>query len=155
MQPGTHGEIRPPRRHPTVSTTAADGSSLRSISDPLLVFQKAFWRRPENEDIMLHAERREWSTKVDGVRHWQWFIACRLGPKMLDWLDTHPFSLSRSEVAADSGFPSSIAAQGPVPAWFPPDHKGSEIRGSGSGNPEWIIGAGLKTALRHGFRGRI
>ena len=94
MQPGTYGKIRPPRRpsrHPTVSTTTADGSSLRSISDPLTVFQKAFWRRPEDEDLMLHAERREWSTKADVVRHWQWFIACRPGPEMLDWLAPIPF----------------------------------------------------------------
>jgi len=41
---------------------------LNTSTDPTLVFQKAFWRRPDSHDKILHAERREWSEQGKGSK---------------------------------------------------------------------------------------
>lgn len=99
----------PPPPKPATTTATADGMTLVTATDPTLVFQKAFWRRPASDDKILHAERREWSTG-DGVRKWQWFIAVSPGPQLLDWLKTNPFSLATQKSATGFEHP---------PEWFP------------------------------------
>jgi hypothetical protein len=55
----TQKTTRPPESlHPP-----SDQLVLKTLTDPTLVFQKAFWRRPESDDKILHAERREWFEK--------------------------------------------------------------------------------------------
>ena len=82
-----------------------------TVTDPALVFQKAFWKRPSPEDQILHAERREWQDK-DGLSKWQWFIAVKPSPALVDHLITdNAFMLAprsgRREHADDP------------PKWFP------------------------------------
>lgn len=48
----------------------SDTSPTTTLSDPVAVFQRAFWKRPAADDKILHAERREWSG-ADGVQKWQ------------------------------------------------------------------------------------
>lgn len=91
-------------------TQAPDGVTLTTLTDPAQVFQKAFWRRPTSEDLILHAERREWSTSADGVKQWRWFLAVNPGLALRDWLASNPFSLTQT-VAPDN--PAM------APAWFP------------------------------------
>jgi hypothetical protein len=95
---------------PAASTLAqaSDGMTLTTITDPVLVFQKAFWRRPARDD--LNAERREWSTSADGVRQWRWFLAVKPGPALREWLAGNPFSLGETSSPADLDS---------APAWFP------------------------------------
>lgn len=82
-----------------------------TVTDPALVFQKAFWKRPTAEDQILHAERREWQDK-DGLSKWQWFIAVKPSPALVDHLITdNAFML-----APRSGRPEHADD---TPKWFP------------------------------------
>ena len=91
-------------------TQASDGMTLTTITDPVLVFQKAFRRRPARDDLILHAERREWSTSAEGAKQWRWFLAVKPGPALRDWLASNPLSLARTVV------PDHPAM---APGWFP------------------------------------
>jgi hypothetical protein len=104
---------------PVTSSIAEDGSSVFSIQDPKVVFKKAFWRHPGEDDQILHAERREWST-ADGVGRWQWFIEVHPGTAMKEWLVTNPFSLApaRSDVEISGGG---------APPWFTISKPGRKI----------------------------
>jgi len=77
--------ILPDRRVSGILTEPAAPTS--TVRDPALVFQKAFWKRPTPEDQILHAERREWQDK-DGLSKWQWFIAVKPSPALVDHLIT-------------------------------------------------------------------
>jgi hypothetical protein len=59
------------------------------------VFQRAFWRRPSEQDQIVHAERRHWvDIDTDGVEKWQWFIEVKPGADFTAWLlTTNPFDL--------------------------------------------------------------
>jgi hypothetical protein len=86
-------------------------SPTSTVTDPAVVFQKAFWKRPTPEDRILHAERREWQDK-DGLSKWQWFIAVKPSPALVDHLiSDNAFMLTprsgRREHADDP------------PKWFP------------------------------------
>ena len=77
-------------------TSAAHGSHppASTVTDPAIVFQKAFWKRPTSEDQILHAERREWQSQ-DGLSKWQWFITVKPGPALVAHLITdNAFMLS-------------------------------------------------------------
>ncbi len=108
---------------PVISTATADGMHLTTATDPTLVFQRAFWRRPASDDKILHAERREWSTD-DGVQKWQWFIAVSPSAQLLDYLETNPFSLvtTRSTGVLDQS-----------PKWFPGPSSDFEIHRNAEG----------------------
>jgi hypothetical protein len=81
-----------------------------TVTDPAQVFQKAFWKRPTAEDQILHAERREWQDK-DGLSKWQWFIAVKPSPALVDHLITdNAFML----VKAAKPLPTDL------PEWFQP-----------------------------------
>jgi hypothetical protein len=86
------------------------------------VFARALWRRPQPEDVIKNAERREWSD-ADGVTRWDWFLEVQPGPALRTWLDTNPFSLHKSE----SPTPSIPPAEAPRPEWFPKEAATFEV----------------------------
>jgi hypothetical protein len=50
--------------------------TLAVKTDDADIFRRAFWRRPDPGDRILHAERREWTRDVSqGISQWQWFLA--------------------------------------------------------------------------------
>jgi hypothetical protein len=78
-------------------------------TDPVKVFQQAFWKRPTEDDQILHAERREWLDR-HGVSRWQWFIAVKPGPALIKHLrEDNAFGLQKVR--------QPVAAVG-APAWF-------------------------------------
>ena len=108
-------------KHPEIPQSVSDQLVLNTSTDPRLVFQKAFWRRPESDDKILHAERREWSEQGKDVREWQWFLAVQPSSGLSEWLQTNPFSLSPSTE------PLKYNGAAPKPDWFPNDFSGFEI----------------------------
>ncbi len=124
----------PPAPKVAVITTTADGMSLATHTDPALVFKKAFWRHPTSDDNILHAERREWSAE-DGVRKWQWFIAVEPGPKLLDWLETNPFSLATTR---------SVGEFERQPDWFPEPSADFHIQQNAEGRLTLMLSADRK-----------
>ena len=130
---------------PIITTVIDDGMKLTTNTDPTQVFQKAFWRRPTSDDQILHAERREWSAE-DGVQKWQWFIAVRPGPQLLEWLDTNPFSMAISSSANEIEKP---------PQWFPNSPKDLTIHKNTGGSFVLMLSSDRKnlyaTDSGHGF----
>ena len=106
---------------PEIPQSVSDQLVLNTSTDPTLVFQKAFWRRPDSDDKILHAERREWSEQGKDVRKWQWFLAVQPSPELAEWLQTNPFSLS------PSAEPLKYKEAAPKPDWFPNDFSGFDI----------------------------
>lgn len=53
--------------------------------DPAEIFKKAFWKHPNANDKILHAERREWSGD-EGVKKWQWFLVVEPSPELVKYL---------------------------------------------------------------------
>lgn len=105
-------------------------------TDPLVVFQKAFWRRADPRDLILHAERREWGTATTGIKRWQWFIAVKPGPALRDWLGGNPFLLADTKSPADLDAP---------PAWFPKPSKEFIIQQKPEGGLTLIWSADLQS----------
>lgn len=90
-----------PKADPTHPSDLSDGPKqpppTTTLTDPITVFQKAFWKRPTSEDHILHAERREWQSQ-DGLSKWQWFISVQPSSAIVDHLITNnAFMLRRSE----------------------------------------------------------
>src|SRR6187397_2142386 len=75
--PSTKGESKPPAAIPEEPQTRR----VVVLTDPLKIFQKAFWRSPNANDQILHAERREWPGE-DGVGKWKWFIVLQPSPEL-------------------------------------------------------------------------
>jgi len=99
----------PPAEHPE-----APGTTLQTTRDAEEIFRRAFWRDPAPEDLILHAERREWHSETDGVRRWQWFIEIEPGPAFHDWFFIeNPFRLAPADP------PPPLAEAATAPAWFP------------------------------------
>jgi len=79
------------------------------VTDPVAVFQRAFWRTPTAADQIVHAERHEWSD-AEGVTKWQWFIEVKASPELLKHLrDDNAFGMISSKSAKVSS---------EKPAWF-------------------------------------
>ena len=93
---------------PSVAVLKVDAPT-KIENDPVKIFQRAFWASPTSEDMILHAERREWSG-ADGLEKWQWFLVVKPSPALLKrLLDDNAFGL----------FPAaSAAAIGNAPDWF-------------------------------------
>ena len=83
--------------------------------DPAVVFEKAFGKRPSNDDQILHAERLEWKD-ASGISKWQWFITVEPSKALLDHLITqNAFSLTpvkntKNNPEAPKWFPGSKAS---------------------------------------------
>src|SRR5687768_14837771 len=87
---------KPPATEPVAVLSSpkpnADGVGVER--DRVMVFQRAFWRRPAPADRILHAERRQWQTSGGAVEKWQWFIAVEPSAAFRDWLlKENPFQL--------------------------------------------------------------
>jgi len=69
------------------------------LNEPVKIFQKAFWRSPNDADKILHAERREWPGD-DGVGKWQWFIVVQPSPELLKYIrEDNAFGLTQAKSA--------------------------------------------------------
>ncbi|MEO0447121.1 MAG: hypothetical protein AAF191_13695 [Verrucomicrobiota bacterium] len=92
--------------------------------DPVEVFQSAFWRRPGEQDEILHAERRHWLDEGE-VSKWQWFLEVRPSQELVHYLrDRNAFSLSPLEAGR-------FVAH--APQWFRYPSEGATAFGVSSG----------------------
>ncbi len=120
----------PPAAPPSAATVAAEpaapatldtppAETLRIVTEPADVFQRALWRRPAADDVILHAERREVAATADQtVKTWAWFLAVQPGAELRAWLATNPFALH------DVPNPAPLPTGEGIPAWFPRDLTG-------------------------------
>lgn len=94
---------------PVEKEAAVEAPPTTTLTDPVEVFQKAFWRRPAADDRIRHAERQEWKDDT-GVSLWRWFIVVKPSPELVKYLrETNPFNL----VATNAANPVKDA-----PKWF-------------------------------------
>lgn len=85
------------------------GAPTKMVTDSAEIFKRAFWRRPGDDDQILHAERHEWSD-ADGLRRWQWFLVVKASPQLIkDLRDDNAFGL----VSGSAG-----SANPEAPDWF-------------------------------------
>lgn len=116
----------PPQEVPAAPGPPASPPPTSTDTDAKEVFQRAFWRRPAGDDIILHAERREWSGP-DGVDRWQWFIAIKPSAAFKEYLiGQNPFSLV--DAREDVDLPSDR-----IPEWFPKSPQSFRTRQSADG----------------------
>ena len=106
---------RPEPPTPSVAWVDTEDAQLKLQLNQNEVFQRAFWRRPGEQDQIVHAERRHWLDEASGgVEKWQWFIEVKPSADFAAWLfNENPFEL----VTVPAGTPGSeIAAR---PDWMP------------------------------------
>lgn len=107
------------RRLHSVESTAApakpshiawrQGAPTKTVTDSAEIFKRAFWRRPGNDDQILHAERHEWSD-AEGLQRWQWFLVVKASPELIkDLRDDNAFGLVPA---------SSVSSNRESPDWF-------------------------------------
>jgi len=85
------------------------GPPSATVTDSDEIFSRAFWRRPGNDDHILHAERHEWRD-ADGLQRWQWFLVVRASTELIKHLrDDNAFGLGRA---------SSAPVVSEAPGWF-------------------------------------
>jgi hypothetical protein len=85
------------------------GPPTKMVTDAEEIFKRAFWRRPENDDELLHAVRHEWND-ADGLQRWQWFLVVKASPKLIkDLRDDNAFGLVPG---------SSVSRNPEAPNWF-------------------------------------
>lgn len=102
-----HGKPQPSA---TVAASAWDGDPpTLSVTDAGEIFKKAFWRRPDAEDELLHAVRHEWSDE-GGLLRWQWFLVVKASPGLVRYL--------RDENAFGLVVGSSAVEDTRAPSWF-------------------------------------
>jgi hypothetical protein len=102
-EPSAAAESEPPPSEPEVLVLKTEGPE---------VFRRAFWRRPSEEDVILGAERREWSDSK-GVTRWQWFLEVEPSAELQSYLlEENAFQLA----AAPDGIDLRKAER---PDWFP------------------------------------
>lgn len=93
-------------------------------NDPVIVFQKAFWKRPGTADRILNAERREWSDR-HGVTRWQWFLEITPSPELIRYLrEENAFGLNL--------IPAADIPQN-APEWFIRDTTATSILANAGG----------------------
>ncbi len=109
-----------PETAPADPPDVKPGWSVSVVTDPGEVFRRALWRRPAEDDRIVHAERVEWSEPGAGVAKWQWHLVVEPGPALKEWLvEQNAFSL---QLAAD---PSAAPVR--RPAWFPASVPGAKV----------------------------
>jgi hypothetical protein len=93
-------------------------------NDPVVVFQKAFWKRPGTTDRILNAERREWIGE-HGVTRWQWFLEVTPSPELIRYLrEENAFGLNL--------IPAADIPQD-APEWFIRDTTATSILANAGG----------------------
>ena len=110
----TSGELRPP-----VATT-----------DPVGVFQRAFWKRPTSADQILNALREEWLE--DGrVTRWRWFIVLKPSPDLVRYLrDENAFSLTPA---------NEVPVFSDAPPWFRCHEMAADVYSSRGGHMNLVF----------------
>jgi hypothetical protein len=90
--------------------------------DPVTVFQRAFWRRPDATVRILEGERREWTDGTSAIQKWQWFLAVQTTAEFRRWLlEENPFELIRTDASFD---PANLESP---PNWFPSSNAQAEL----------------------------
>ena len=109
--PGTAGQgANPPESVPSKGSP----NSVQLEQNKAVVFQRAFWRRPEKGDRIIAAERRDWLDETSAVQKWQWFVTVDPSPGFRRWLlDDNPFEVT----AVVAGTPPPALEN--TPPWFP------------------------------------
>jgi hypothetical protein len=121
-----------PREQPKVQSAKTTAAPLpyERITDPTLVFQKAFWKRPGEQDRILQAERREWRENGE-ITHWQWFIELEPSPAIVSYLkEQNAFGLARTKTA---NIPKG------APKWFSNKTEGTQILQAPGGTMQLIF----------------
>jgi hypothetical protein len=110
---------------PPANPAAQHEGTMALKSDQADVFRRAFWKRPDATDKILHAERREWTKEGEtGLSRWQWFIAVEPGSSLTKWLrEDNAFGVRPAKTATFTG----------APDWFPRDLSSYEVRTGGTG----------------------
>lgn len=120
--PSSTSTVSPPIRKPPPPTS--------TLHDSLKIFRSAFWRSPVAGDVILNAERREWSD-ADGLNKWQWFIALHPSPELLNYVrEANSFGLRKSV---------SLAPVLNAPGWFATDRADVEVLRSSGANLQFIF----------------
>ena len=116
-----------PAPQPATAPVAPLEGTLKTSMPPEEVFKRALWRRPTDDDKILHAERREWTKdSAAGVARWQWFLAVEPGPALKAWLrEQNPFSVR------PVGNADAPEIKDP-PAWFPSDNSSCIVHTGGN-----------------------
>lgn len=96
--------------------------------DAAEVFKRAFWKRPTENDKILHAVRREWAD-AEGIQKWQWFIAVEPSDQLAGYLKQNPFRLNSPK--GKTMLPTE------APEWFPKSGRDFEVQRRSNG--EMII----------------
>ncbi len=109
-------ETAAPDSAPQVPAAAAD---IQAIDDPHAIFRRAFWRRPEPDDVVLRAVRVDPSGPGE---MWSWALAVRPSPALLAAL-RDPETLGLRLLAPDAPPPPPATDQ---PDWFPARMPGDE-----------------------------
>lgn len=111
-----------PAGAPYSAPIAGPGEKLTVTTAPAEIFRRAFWRHPVPEDVILHAERREWTqAETNSVVRWQWYLSLHPSPGLLQSLrDPETFGLQTAAAG-------SVADYSGAPPWFPASGKGFEI----------------------------
>ena len=112
----------PEERPAVASAPIVPAETLARTVEFDAVFARALWRRPQPDDVIKNAERRDWSD-AEGVTRWDWFLEVQPGPALQAWLDTNPFSLHKSEAPQ----PAIPPAEAPRPEWFPKEAAAFEV----------------------------
>lgn len=101
---------------------AGPGEKLAISTSPGEIFRRAFWRHPASEDVIVNAERREWTHAEEAsVLRWQWFLALHPSPALLRALrDPETFELHPVPAKSVTGISTR-------PLWFPSSGDGFEI----------------------------
>lgn len=121
--PASKDEVPSSDAPPLPTTTNTDATE---------VFQRAFWKRPTEQDEILHAERREWADG-DGVDRWQWFIAVDPSAELARYLhEQNPFSMSPPK--RDVALPMDE-----LPDWFPSSVDGYEVTQTADGQMIFLL----------------
>lgn len=85
------------------------GAPTDTVTDSERIFERAFWRRPGNDDHIQHAERHEWRD-ADGLERWQWFLVVSASTELIQYLrDDNAFGLVPA---------SSAPVVSEAPGWF-------------------------------------
>lgn len=97
------------RKQEAPAPTRQEAPPSVTTTDAQDIFRRAFWRTPEAEDKILHAERREWNQDGELARL-RWFLAVEPSPGLRKWLrEENAFGLRPTKDASLTG----------MPEWFP------------------------------------
>lgn len=102
----------------------------RTLTDPAVIFKRAFWREPGAGDRVLQAERNEWSD-AEGLTRWEWFLQVEPSPELVKYLrEENAFGLRP--------VPAPVLPEG-SPAWFSFDPATVSVMSSPRGKMQLVF----------------